>query len=180
MKLFGRTGGYWIFYISAVYLIASLWSFIIGVPAVWLAPMYCLFLAMPFWFPPLGRAINLKVDWDQKMFDFFRGRTAKEYIDDAKSNVYNLPAPKAVPPMPEVTPPKAEKPANIFYRLGITDNNRVAFSMGYSEITMNKEGVDNMIKQLAVFRDQLHDEDDSPDDDPDGGEPVPVPERKAA
>lgn len=112
------------------------------------------------------------------MFDFFRRKTAKEYMDEA-SNVYNLPKPKAVPPMPEVEPPKKEEPAKIFYRFGLTDNNRVAFSMGYSEVTMNKEGCQQMIDQIKFFQSQLADEDDeSPNDDPDGG--LPVPEQKAA
>ena len=58
--------------------------------------------------------------------------------------------------VPYIEPP--EKPANVFYRIGTTDQNRVAFQMGYSEITMDKKGVDNMIRQLAVFRDQLDDD----------------------
>lgn len=113
------------------------------------------------------------------MFDFFRRKTAKEYMDDA-SNVYNLPKPKAVPDMPEVEPPK-EKDAKIFYRFGLTDNNRIAFSMGYSEITMNKEGCQQMIDQLEFFKSQLYDDDNSGPDG-DGGEPIPVPEldQKAA
>lgn len=99
--------------------------------------------------------------------------------DGAK--VLDFPKPKAVPKMPEVQPPAPkEKPATIFYRFGITDNNRVAFSMGYSEITMNKEGVQNLIDQLTFFQSQLQDDDYTPTDDPDGGEPVPVPEQKTA
>jgi hypothetical protein len=39
--------------------------------------------------------------------------------------------------------------------LGITNNGRVSFQMGYSEITMNAGGIDNMIKQLECFRDQI-------------------------
>ena len=107
------------------------------------------------------------------MFDFFK---FKKNVEDG-TNVYNLPELKAVPAMPEV---KKEEPAKIFYRLGLTDNNRIAFSMGYSEITMNKAGCQQMIDQIEFFMGQLYDEDVSPDDDPDGGELVPLPERKAA
>jgi hypothetical protein len=86
------------------------------------------------------------------MFDWLKGRSAKEYLDDA-SKVVKFPKPEAVP---HVEPPKeAEKPVTTFYRLGITNNSRVSLQMGYSEITMNSEGVDNMIKQLQVFRDQI-------------------------
>lgn len=103
------------------------------------------------------------------MFDWFGKK-------DVKDNVYNLPKLTAVP---EVAPPKKEEPAKIYYRLGLTDNNRVAFSMGYTEITMSHGGVQQMIDQLTFFQSQLYDENDS-GDDPDGGEPVPVPEQKAA
>ena len=111
-------------------------------------------LCLPFAIPPFGRWLNMDINWDKNMFDFFRRRTAKDYMDEA-SNVYNLPKPKLVPPMPEAEPPKEEKPATTYYRLGLTNNGRVSFQMGYSEITMNADGIDNMIKQLAVFRDQI-------------------------
>jgi hypothetical protein len=110
------------------------------------------------------------------MFDFFRSKTAKENLEEA-SNVYNLPKLKTVTPIPEV---KKEEPAKIFYRLGLTDNNRVAFSMGYTEITMNHEGVQQMIDQLTFFQSQLYDEGDTTPPDPNGGESVPELESKVA
>lgn len=152
MTLFKPTGGYWLFYISAVYLVAGLWGIYSNAEVVWLSPLYVLFLSMPFWFPPLGRAINLSVDWDRKMFDWFKKKTPEA------SNVVPFPKPEAVP---YIEPPKEpERPATVFYRLGVTDNNRLAFSMGYSEITMNRQGVQNLIDQLAFFRDQLELSDD--------------------
>lgn len=151
MKLFERTGGYWIFYISLVYLIAGVWYLSIGADTVLLSPLYVLFLSMPFWFPPLGRAINLDVTWDKDMFDWF-----KKDKPEGTTNVVPFPKPEAVP---YVEPPKeTEKPATIFYRFGITDKNRLAFQMGYSEITMNKQGVQNLIDQLTFFMNQLPDE----------------------
>jgi hypothetical protein len=87
-----------------------------------------------------------------KFFDWF-GR------GDKPDNVVEFPTPKTVPYIvPPV--PEPEKPARVFYRLGVTDNNRVALSMGMSEITMTKAGVENLIQQLQVFRDQLHEEQD--------------------
>lgn len=118
----------------------------------------------------------MSIDWDKNMFDFFRRKTAKEYMEEA-SNVYNLPKPKAVPPVPEV---KKEEPAKTFYRLGLTDNNRVSFQMGYSEITMNAAGCQQIIDQLEFFKSQLYDEGPAGGPDGDGGEPIPVPEQKAA
>jgi hypothetical protein len=42
--------------------------------------------------------------------------------------------------------------------LGLTDNNRVAFSLSYGEVTMNRDGVQRLIDQLEFYRDQLDDE----------------------
>lgn len=76
--------------------------------------------------------------------------------DKTPDNVVPFPKPEAVP---YVEPPKQkEKPATVFYRIGVTDSNRIAFNMGYSEITMTKAGVQNMIDQLEFFKSQLQDE----------------------
>ena len=79
------------------------------------------------------------------MFDWFKKR---DY-----NNVVKFPEPKAVPYIEP--PPEQETPPTTYYRLGITNNSRVSFQMGYSEIIMNADGVDNMIRQLQVFRDQV-------------------------
>ncbi len=86
------------------------------------------------------------------MFDWFKK-------NKTPSNVVPFPEPKEQPKMPYVVPPapEPEKPAKIFYRFGITDNNRLAFQMGYSELTMNKQGVQNLIDQLEFFKSQLDD-----------------------
>ena len=73
-------------------------------------------------------------------------------------------------PFPELkTVPKAELPKEelspkIFYRIGVTDKNRVSFQMGYSEITMTKLGVRNLIDQLELFQGQLRDETEDDDE----------------
>ncbi len=98
------------------------------------------------------------------------------------AEVLEFPKPKAVPKMPEVQPPAPkEKDPITFYRLGLTDNNRVSFQMGYTEITMSHAGVQQMIDQLTFFQSQLYDE-SGPTDDPDGGLPLPeeVENKKAA
>jgi hypothetical protein len=110
------------------------------------------------------------------MFDWFknigrRGYSTGGYASDMEkisndmNKVIPFPEPKSVPPVPEVIPPKEEKPAIIYYRLGTTSNNRVSLSMGYSEITLNAGGINNLIKQLEAFRDQLHDEDEDDEED---------------
>ena len=76
---------------------------------------------------------------------------------DKPDNVVEFPTHKTTPYI--VPPaPAPEEPARVFYRLGVTDKNRVALSMGVTEITMTKAGVENLIQQLQVFRDQLRDE----------------------
>ena len=169
MKLFERTGGYWIFYISAAYFLVGMWSIYKGADLVWLPPLYVFFLAMPFWLPPLGRSMNLDITWDTKMFDWFKKKYTKDgncdcgsCPGDTPSNVVPFPEPKSVPKMPQVNPPKEKDPVT-FYRLGLTDNNRVSFTMGHSEITMNADGCQQMIDQLAFFQSQLQDEEDDND-----------------
>jgi hypothetical protein len=75
-------------------------------------------------------------------------------VGDDMSKVIPFPALKAAPE-PE---PEPEQPAKIFYRLGLTDNNRLAFSMSYGEVTMNRDGVERLIAQLEFYRDQLDEE----------------------
>jgi hypothetical protein len=75
-------------------------------------------------------------------------------VEDDMSKVIPFPALKAAPE-PE---PEPEQPAKIFYRLGLTDNNRVAFSLSYGEVTMNGDGVERLIAQLKFYRDQLDEE----------------------
>lgn len=79
------------------------------------------------------------------MFDWFKKKS---------SNVVPFPEKKEVN-RDYIPPEEKEKPAHTFYRLGITDNNRVSLQMGYSEITMSAQGVDNLIQQLEVFRNQI-------------------------
>jgi hypothetical protein len=61
------------------------------------------------------------------------------------------------PPIPEVTPPK-EDPGRVFYRLGLTENNRVALSMYYGEVSMNQDGVQSLIDQLEFYKSMLKEE----------------------
>jgi hypothetical protein len=82
------------------------------------------------------------------MFDWFKKR---DY-----TNVIKFPESKTVP---YIEPPEEkEKPSHTYYRLGLTDTNRVSLAMGYSEITMNAAGVDSMIKLLETYRDLLVEE----------------------
>ena len=81
------------------------------------------------------------------MFDWF-GRKS-DY-----TNVVPFPETKA---MPYVEPPEKERE---YYSIGVTSENRITFKTGISTLTMNREGVENLIQQLAVFRDQIKEEQD--------------------
>jgi len=171
MKLFGRTSGYYLFWTGFVYFwVGTYLAFTHSGLTQFATLGFVLALSVPLWCPPVARHFNM----EPLMFDLFKKKT---------TNVVQFPEiPKTEVNNPYI-PPEPEKPATTYYRLGITSNGRVSFQMGYSEITMNAGGIDNMIAQLEVFRDQIAEyEDDGPEDDPDGGEPVPVPEkeRKAA
>jgi hypothetical protein len=81
------------------------------------------------------------------MFDWFKKR---DY-----SNVVKFPEPKAVP---YVEPPVPKKESKTYYTFGLTDDNRMAFQMGYTTLTMNREGVQTLIDQLEFFKNQLDEE----------------------
>lgn len=86
------------------------------------------------------------------MFNWF-GKKGKDNVVPFPKE-YGLPEPDETPPVPEV-----KKPTVVYYRLGITDNRRVSLQIGYSEITMSSEGVQNLIDQLTLFMNQLPEDD---------------------
>lgn len=165
MKLFGRTSGYYLFWTGAVYLTTgiSLSLSQYSEYTTFMAPVWIAVLTLPFAIPSFGRWLNMDITWDKNMFNWFRnykkseGSVAEDMnkIMDDMNNVVKLPVAKLVSP---VEPP-APEPAKIFYRIGATDQNRVAFSMGQMEITMNKHGCQQLIDQLTVFMNQIDDED---------------------
>jgi|APGre2960657468_1045069.scaffolds.fasta_scaffold62399_2 hypothetical protein len=75
------------------------------------------------------------------------------------TNVVKFPETKT----PYIVPPTREPETKVFYRIGVTDDNRVAFQVGYSELTMPKLAVEHLIQQLQVFRDQLKNSEDNDD-----------------
>ena len=84
------------------------------------------------------------------MFDWFKKR---EY-----SNVVKFPELKPVEPI-DPPAPKEKDPA-IHYTIGHTDDNRVAFRLGYSTLMMNYQGVQTLIDQLELYKNQLHQEEE--------------------
>ena len=151
MNLFGRSSGYYLFWTAFVYFWVGMYlAFTHAAHTEYASLGFVLALSVPLWCPPVARYFNM----DPLMFDFFKKK------DNTPSNVVPFPEPEPKP-VPQIDPP--EKPAQTFYRLGLTDNNRVSFTMGYSEITMNAAGINTMIRLLETYRDQLEEVDDSLD-----------------
>jgi hypothetical protein len=104
------------------------------------------------------------------MFDWFKNFGRRGYttwdnvpppndmkkIGEDMSKVVPFPELKSVP-TPE---PEPEKAGRVFYRLGLTDNNRVAISMYYGELTMNGAGVQRLIDQLEFYKSQLSEDEE--------------------
>ena len=150
MRLFGRTGGYYLFWCSFIYLVVGLTCAVYYkavqpeyVQMVWLAAM-----ATPLLVPPVARYFNM----EPVMFDLFKKNKMPK-------NVVPFPAPKALASVPYVAPPEApKKEATTYYEIGHTTDNRVSFKMGYTTMTMNYQGVQNLIDQLELYQSQLHKE----------------------
>ena len=66
--------------------------------------------------------------------------------------------PELKPVEPIDPPAPKEKDPAIHYTIGHTDDNRVAFRLGYSTLMMNYQGVQTLIDQLELYQDQLHQE----------------------
>jgi hypothetical protein len=148
MKLFERSGGCWLFWWSAVYFIIGMIDLFVLktdlfplTQIVWL----CI-IALPLVCNPLARWLNMK---ENTMFDLFKKNKMPK-------NVVPFPAPKSVAPV-EPPAPKEKDPA-VHYTIGHTDDNRVAFRLGYSTLMMNSAGVQTLIDQLEMYQSQLHKE----------------------
>ena len=83
------------------------------------------------------------------MFDWFKKR---DY-----TNVVPM-FPNQVPLDGESSVPKKE--SKTYYTFGLTDDNRMAFTIGYTTLTMNRPGVQTLIDQLEFFKNQLHEEEE--------------------
>lgn len=79
------------------------------------------------------------------IFDFFKKR---EY-----SNVVQFPEKS---PYPQIEPPKRYVEPNSIYTIGPTgEGTHMTLTMGYTTLTMTKQGCQELIDQLEVFKNQL-------------------------
>jgi hypothetical protein len=83
------------------------------------------------------------------MFNFFKSKTAKKFVAEAKET-YEVPGTSYVAP---VEMPKRD---SVVYKVGKTQEGKVTLSLGdYSGviITMNNAGVDQLIRMLESAKD---------------------------
>ena len=148
MKLFGRTSGYYLFWTGFIYFWVGMYFAFTQYALPELATLgFVLALSVPLWCPPVARYFNM----EPVMFDLFKKNKMPK-------NVVPFPAPKVVEPV-EPPAPKEKDPA-IHYTIGHTDDNRVAFRLGYSTLMMNYQGVQTLIDQLELYQEQLHKEEE--------------------
>jgi len=146
MKLFGRSGGYYLFWCSFIYLVVGLTCAVYykAIQPEYVQMVWLLAMAAPLLVPPVARYFNM----EPVMFDLFKKNKMPK-------NVVPFPAPQSVP---SVEPPEPKKEPKIYYTFGLTDDNRLTFQMGYTTLTMNREGAQQLIDQLEFFKSQLHED----------------------
>ena len=80
------------------------------------------------------------------MFDWFKK-------SDYKNVVPLFPEPKTVP---YVQPPKEKEQE--YYSIGVTSEGKMTFKTGMVTLTMTRKGCEDLIEQLTVFKNQMHEE----------------------
>lgn len=66
MKLFGRTGGYWLFWISFVYLVVGFVNIFLYrfVDSVYVQMVYIFILSLPLVIKPFADYLNMRTIWE--------------------------------------------------------------------------------------------------------------------
>ena len=83
------------------------------------------------------------------MFDWFKNSEHK--------NVVSLPFPKPVI-VPYVEPPKEKEQE--YYSIGVTSEGKMTFKTGNTTLTMTRKGCEDLIEQLTVFKNQMHEDEE--------------------
>jgi hypothetical protein len=67
MKLFGRSGGYWLFWLSAVYLIVGIVNIFVYrfAEAEYIQMVFVLVLSLPLFIKPLANWLNMRTLWEK-------------------------------------------------------------------------------------------------------------------
>lgn len=183
MKLFGRSGGYYLFWTGFVYLVVGVICAVTqAVPSEYVTLGFLLALCVPLCVPPVARYFNM----EPMMFDWFSKKkySAPKYPtwndvpawDADMKNVANdmnkvLPFPelKSVhPDAHKVEQPKAvnDQPC---YQVGKTEDGSTTLRLGtaqtFTTLTMNNQGVDTLIRMLEAAKEPEHDDSNPVDEE---------------
>lgn len=161
MKLFGRTGGYYLFWTGFVYFVigftCAVWFK--EIPVHFVTMCWLLVLMLPLVVPPIGRYFNMTTFFGED--SMWRKREIGDKVskdinetDTDMSKVVKFPEAKS--DLKLVEPPKDTlNVARPPYTLGVNDAGNVQFSMktdyGSTSLTMNDEGVIGLIEDLAHY-----------------------------
>jgi hypothetical protein len=65
-----------------------------------------------------------------------------------------------VPLFPDKVPyiETPEQKSETYYSIGVTSDSRISIKVGYTTLTMNRKGIQDLIQQLQVFKDHLPEE----------------------
>jgi hypothetical protein len=155
MKLFERTGEHWLFWCGFIYFFGGLALLVTPYKQYidWLMVVWLTVMALPLMIPQLARWLNMK---ETHMFDWFN-KGKDTYSKEEVGKIYKFPEPKEIPPTPHIAPLATHTPESI-YTIGVTAaNSHITFTMGYTTLTMNKKGCQDLIDQFEVFKNQLKD-----------------------
>jgi hypothetical protein len=73
--------------------------------------------------------------------------------------MFNIFGNKRTEPVSMIEPSKKEVVPEAMYSIGATaEGTHMTFKIGYTTLTMNKQGCQQLIEQLEVFKNQLRDD----------------------
>jgi hypothetical protein len=156
MKWFGRSPGYWLFWTGAIYFIISIahltW-FKDSIPQGTITLAWLIFLSLPLFIPSLRRYLNMAPVFGSNKKETEMSKEDNETNDGAK--VLKFPEPPKLRALePEIDTSRSP------YTIGINPAGNVQFVMkndyGTSIITMNDQGVVELIEDLAHYIRKTH------------------------
>jgi hypothetical protein len=160
MKLFGRTGGYYLFWSGFAYFVASIIciTWFKEFPPHLVTLTWIIVMMLPLVVPPIGNYFNMEPFFGENSMWRKReiGDKVSKDIDD--TNVLKFPDPKALPRLKAVEPDLDDSRSP--YSIGINNAGNVQFTMkndyGSTTLTMNNQGVIELIEDLAHFIRKTH------------------------
>ncbi|CAB4241727.1 hypothetical protein UFOVP71_265 [uncultured Caudovirales phage] len=66
MKIFGRSGGYWLFWTSTIYFLVAMFDLFVYnfTSTEYIQVTWILVLSLPLWIKPFAKWLNMKTIWE--------------------------------------------------------------------------------------------------------------------